>query len=258
MDKNIERLNCSSFRAWQIPGLLMLCLLVWGCGAKRVVTPPPPVADMSWTERAIGAEELEALAEQDPDLTSAACLEILARLNKKDRAYIKSDIKKGKPLKVPNDFRSYLTWTPLPVRIPQAGKARKFILVVKDIPFLGWYEKGKLAGDTHICIGKKNGWTKAGLYRVTEKDVDHVSQSYRSAYGYPALMPYALRIYGHVWIHGGDIVGGYCSHGCINLPLSTAEELFTWTDTGTIVLVVESLKDLNRTLDKHSKLIVLS
>ena len=237
----------------------MLCILVWGCGAKRAVMAPQFSApDTSWTKRVIGAEELQKLAEQDPDLSPASCLEILARLNQKDRSYIQKDIKNKKALKVPNDFRAYLTWTPLPPRILRVVKAQKFILVVKDIPFLGWYEKGKLMGDTHICIGKKNGWTKAGLYRVSEKDVDHVSKSYRSAYGYPALMPYALRIYGHVWIHGGDIVGGYCSHGCINLPLSTAEELFFWAAPGTVVLVVESLKDLDRTLEKHSKLLALS
>ena len=31
-----------------------------------------------------------------------------------------------------------------------------------------------------------------------------------------------------VWIHAGDIVGGYCSHGCINLPIFPAMKLFEW------------------------------
>jgi len=39
------------------------------------------------------------------------------------------------------------------------------ILIVKDIPFLGWYEQGRLVGDTHICIGKKSNWTRAGNSR---------------------------------------------------------------------------------------------
>ena len=109
--------------------------------------------------------------------------------------------------------------------------------------------------DTHICIGKKPEWTKAGLYRIVEKDVDHVSGSYRNAYGSPALMPFAMRIYERVWIHGGDITGGYCSHGCINLPLDAAAELFKWAEPGTLVLIVESLEDLHQTLARHSALL---
>lgn len=246
--------------SWRLTWLFMICALFAGCGARQnVVTPEvPAVLDMDVTERVLGAQELEELSEHDSELSRAVCLEILARLNHKDRLYIKKDIKDGKVLKVPNDFHAYKDWSPLPSHIARTDSAKKFILLVKDIPFLGWYEKGKLIGDTHVCIGKKKGWTKAGLYRVSEKDIDHVSKSYRSAFGYPALMPYAMRIYGRVWIHGGDIVGGFCSHGCINLPLGRAEELFSWTDPGTIVLVVESLDDLDRVLAKHAKLFTLS
>lgn len=240
--------------------LFMVCALLAGCGAGRTVVAPevPAVLDYGLTERALGAQELEALSERDPDLSRAVCLEILSRLNHKDPRYIKKDIKEGKVLTVPNDFHAYRDWSPLPNRIARVDGTKKFILVVKDIPFIGWYEKGRLIGDTNICIGKKKGWTRAGFYRVCEKDISHVSQSYRSALGYPALMPYAMRIYGRVWIHGGDIVGGFCSHGCINLPLDRAEELFSWTRSGTIVLVVESLDDLDRVLARHSKQLTLS
>jgi hypothetical protein len=58
-------------------------------------------------------------------------------------------------------------------------------------------------------------------------------------------MPYALHVYGHVWIHAGDVVDGYCSHGCINVPLRQAQELFEWAERGTLVLIVQSLKDLD-------------
>ena len=180
-------------------------------------------------------------------------MEILARLNLKDRTYIRQDMKSGKTLKVPYDFRAYISWTPLPNRIEEVEGAGKFILIVRDIPFIGWYSDGKLAGDTHVCVGKKRDWTKIGFYRALEKDVHHVSQSYKNAFGTPALMPYAIRIYGRVWIHGGDVTSGFCSHGCINLPLNAAEELFQWTDAGTPVLVVESLKDLDGTLQRHSR-----
>jgi hypothetical protein len=203
----------------------------------------------------LGDQELEQLTEKDQNLSLRTCLEILARLNFKGRTYIQEHIKQRKILKVPNDFRAYLVWTPLPQRTTQVGGQSKFILVAKDIPFLGWYERGLLSGDTQICIGKKPEWTKAGLYRIKEKDVDHVSGSYRNAYGSPALMPFAMRIYERVWIHGGDITGGYCSHGCINLPLDTAAALFKWAEPGTLVLIVQSLEDLPQALAKHSSLL---
>ena len=234
----------------------MVCGLVLGCAPRHIpVITQPNAVDTAWTMRTISNQELEAWAEKDPDLSRRACMEILARLNLKGRIYIQEDIKQRKALKVPNDFLAYLTWTPMPQRIAQVSEQSKFILVIKDIPFLGWYERGSLTGDTHICIGKKPGWTKAGLYRVKEKDVDHVSASYRNAYGSAALMPFAMRIYERVWIHGGDITGGYCSHGCINLPLDTAAELFKWTEQGTMVLIVESLEDLQQVLVKHSALL---
>ena len=173
---------------------------------------------------------------------------------RKDRFYVQQNIKNHNLLKVPNDFRAYLGWSPLPAELPATASARKIILVVKGLAFLGWYENGKLVGDTHACIGKKRAWTRSGLHRVMEKDIDHVSSKYRSAYGYPSFMPYALRIYGQVWIHGGDVTGGNCSHGCINLPLDTAERLYAWTKPGTIVVIVETSEELGPMIEKRPKL----
>lgn len=199
----------------------------------------------AWTERVITERELTRICDRDPSLTPLMCYEILGRLNTRARYYIPEDIKAGKRMKVPRDFRAFRNWSPLPKDLRVARNHPKFILIVKDIPFLGWYQKGRMIGDTQICIGKEWGWTRKGLYRVEEKDADHVSASYPNAYGEPAPMPLAMRIYGRVWIHAGDVVGGFCSHGCINLPLTPAEKLFRWADIGTPVLVVDSLKELN-------------
>jgi hypothetical protein len=240
---------------WRECMIFMAFGLFLGCAPRHApVVAQPPVVDSGWTIRSLGHQELEELAERDPDLSPRACLEILARLNQKGRSYIQEDIGQRKVLKVPNDFRAYLTWSPMPRRLTQVSGHSKFILVAKDLPFLGWYERGVLAGDAHVCIGKKPAWTKSGLYRVKEKDPDHVSGSYRNAFGGPALMPYAMRIYERVWIHGGDITGGYCSHGCINLPLDEAEKLFQWADQGTPVLIVESLENLDQALKRHPEL----
>lgn len=211
------------------------------------VQPKGPL-NLTWKERAITEKELLKLNEKDPGLRPVDCWEILGRLNIRARYYIPDDIKNGRAMKVPNDFKSYKNWTPMPRTIPATADLPRFILIAKDIPFIGWYEHGKLVGDSQICIGKQWTWTKAGVYRVLDKDINHFSQSYPNLYGEPTPMPFALRIYDRVWIHCGDVVGPYYSHGCINLPLRPAEQLFHWADRKTVVLVLDSLKDLNTVL----------
>lgn len=200
----------------------------------------PPVV-----QRAVSEKELQKIEAKDPDLHVRRSIEILSRLNKKDREYIQADMKNKRPLSVPKDFSAYRDWSPLPDALSGLDKIPKCILVVKDIPFLGWYAHGKRVGDTYICIGKMKHWTKRGIYRIDEKDPHHMSD-YPNAYGAPSLMPFAMRIYERVWIHAGDIIGPRCSHGCINVPLSCADKLYSWADIGTLVIVTESLEDLGR------------
>jgi len=196
-----------------------------------------------WSERVFSQRELDRLGDRDQELSPSAALRILARLNARDFDYIAEDIREGRPIKVPYDFEQFKTWTPLPKYIPDVADLQKFILIAKDLPYIGWYERGKLVGDTYICIGREDDWTRPGIYTVREKDKEHVSKSYPNAYGEPAPMPWALRIYETVWIHAGDITKGYCSHGCINLPIFSAMRLFDWAAPGTPVLIVDYLKD---------------
>lgn len=225
--------------------LLFLCSVVWaGFGAVNAAdwnfgnrTP-----NLTWKMRVITQKELEKISAKDMDLSPSVSLRILAKLNARDFDYIAQDIRDGNPIKVPNDFTAFKQWTPLYKYIPDTADLPRFILIVKNLPYIGWYERGRLVGDTYICVGKVEGATKEGLYNVQEKDVDHVSRSYPNAFGEPAPMPWALRIYGTVWIHAGDIVAGHCSHGCINLPIFPAAALFQWATPGTPVLIVDSLQ----------------
>ena len=208
-------------------------------------TVKPPAKEFATVRRVITEKEVRKLQQKDPDLEFYRCIEILCRINKKDKEYIREDMKQKRPLSVPKNFSSYKDWSPLPEKIAGAGKFPKFILVVKDIPFLGWYQNGKLVGDTYVGIGRMNTWTKRGLYRVKAKDPWHMS-TYPNAYGNPSIMPNALHIYERVWIHTGDVIGPNCSHGCINVPIAPAERLYSWADVGTAVLITQSLKDLGR------------
>ncbi len=240
---------------WRCAAALAVLLMLSGCMKRQVgrlpVPEAPPVASL--TTRVVDKNELKQWSRKDPDLTVHACMDILARLNGKALHYIEEDIKNKKKLEVPDDFTAYKDWTPLPVHIAAAGKMARFILIVKDIPFLGWYENGRMLNDSLICIGKKSDWTKAGLYTVKDRDENHFSQSYQDADGNPAPMPWALRIYEHVWIHAGDIPNKNCSHGCINVPVLAAMDLFRWAKTGTVVLIVDSLDDVEKALKEKSK-----
>jgi len=268
-------MHCSS--CIRFATLLIALSLFWGCALDDSRTPgrsqtlpaladpsqlqtgPQRVADQGgpldtgWTERKFTYEEMGDISEKYPELNSTVCLKILARLNTKAYYYISDDMRNGRPLKVPNDFRAYQGWTPLPRNLGEAVGASKLVLIVKNIPFLGWYENGTLVGDSQVCIGKKPELTRAGTYGVEEKDARHVSRSYPNSFGEPALMPWALRVYNGVWIHAGDVTRGYCSPGCIVLPLEPAEQLFDWADSQTTVMILESLVDLKRTLQNYSR-----
>jgi hypothetical protein len=270
-----------SDQVMHLTGLLGVLSLLWGCALERVYIdydfePDYQVYDQrpnqgqqkagllvktapssGWTKRVVTEQELLRLRDRDHELTLYRCWEILGRLNNKATYYISSEIKNRKPLKVPNNFSDYKNWTPLPRGIPAVASVPKFILVAKDIPFFGWYAHGNLIGDSQVCLGKPGDATKPGLYKVLDKDVDHVSRSYTNDFGEPSPMPYGLRIYEHVWIHGGDIPGGYCSHGCVNLPLPTAEKVFRWSDTATVVMIVNSLNDLPRILEDNQSNCIL-
>lgn len=190
------------------------------------------------------AEELSRLSEEDPELTPEACRRILARLNAKSSHHIFDDIRSHRPLRVPNHFAAYKHWTPLPQRLPRYQHVAKLILIVQSFHFLGWYEGGQRLGDTEICIGRPGEETRLGTFKILEKDADHFSRSYTDALGHPAWMPWALRIYGGVWIHAGDLPRPDCSHGCVILPPAAAEELFSWADPQTMVVIVDALEEV--------------
>ena len=121
--------------------------------------------DLSWTERVITEDELLKLERYCPALDVNTSREILARLNTKEQFYIRDDMRHGRKLKVPNDFNTYKDWSPLPVQLPAGLRFARFILIVKDIPFLGWYESGVLLNDSQACIGNSAQDTRTDFTR---------------------------------------------------------------------------------------------
>ncbi len=271
MGKSLREMRKFAAPCW---GMACLFSLICGCSTRVTHAPPYPTApmdspgpsltsvpphapsepvrhpDAGWTERVITEDELADLYLKDPQLTPEEVKRILARLNIREPCHIGEDIRQHRPMKVPNDFRSYRNWSPLPKSKAELKRWPKSILVVKNLFYLGWYEHGQLAGSTMACLGMSGQETQAGVFPVLEKDSNHYSRSYNNSYGQAAWMPWALRIYEAVWIHAGDVTSKLCSHGCVTLPLDEAESLFQWADAGTPVIIVESLEDLRSALNR--------
>lgn len=94
--------------------------------------------------------------------------------------------------------------------------------------FRGGYEIGAAA----ILYGADAKPTPLGIYPITQKDADHVSNIYH------APMPYMLRLTNDgVAIHASDVQDGYMTHGCIGVPLSFARKLFGAAKLGDRVIV---------------------
>lgn len=96
--------------------------------------------------------------------------------------------------------------------------------------FRGGYEIGAAA----ILFGADEKPTPTGVFPITQKSKDHVS----NLYGTP--MPFMLRMTNDgISIHGSDVEYGYATHGCIGVPTPFAELLFEQVKLGDRVIVTD-------------------
>lgn len=96
--------------------------------------------------------------------------------------------------------------------------------------FRGGYEIGAAA----ILFGADEKPTPTGVFPITQKSKDHVS----NLYGSP--MPYMLRMTNDgISIHGSEVEWGYATHGCIGVPTAFAKLLFAQVKLGDRVIVTD-------------------
>ncbi|WP_237365372.1 L,D-transpeptidase family protein [Rhizorhapis sp. SPR117] len=94
--------------------------------------------------------------------------------------------------------------------------------------FRGGYEIGAAV----ILYGAEEKPTPEGVFPITEKDADHVSNLY------DAPMPYMLRLTNDgVAIHGSKVEWGWATHGCIGVPIAFAAKLFAQAKIGDRVII---------------------
>jgi lipoprotein-anchoring transpeptidase ErfK/SrfK len=94
--------------------------------------------------------------------------------------------------------------------------------------FRGGYEIGTAV----IIFGGEDKPTPLGVFNITEKDADHVSNLY------DAPMPNMLRLTNDgISIHGSEVGDGFVTHGCVGAPAKFAALLFGAVKLGDRVIV---------------------
>ena len=102
---------------------------------------------------------------------------------------------------------------------------------------LSVFRDGYEIGATAILTGHGDKPTPLGVFPITEKDKDHVSNLY------DAPMPYMLRLTDDgVSIHSTKVENGYVTHGCIGVPDAFAAKLFAAAKLGDRVIVTDGAK----------------
>ncbi|KQM19506.1 L,D-transpeptidase family protein [Novosphingobium sp. Leaf2] len=95
--------------------------------------------------------------------------------------------------------------------------------------FRGGYEIGAAA----VLLGTDDKPTPLGIFPITQKDRNHVSNIYTGA-----PMPYMQRLTNDgITLHGSDVALGYASHGCVGMPDAFAAKLFDTTKLGDKVYI---------------------
>lgn len=107
------------------------------------------------------------------------------------------------------------------------------ITVDLDARVLSVFRNGYEIGATAVLLGTQDKPTPLGVFPITEKDRDHVSNIYTGA-----PMPYMQRLTNDgITLHGSKVELGYASHGCVGMPEPFAAKLFAITRLGDNVYI---------------------
>ncbi len=106
------------------------------------------------------------------------------------------------------------------------------ITVDLEAQVLSVFRDGYEIGTAVALYGADVKPTPLGVFKVSQRDADHVSNLY------DAPMPYMLRLTNDgISIHGSNVQAGYMTHGCVGVPTVFAKKLFAVTKLGTKVIV---------------------
>lgn len=108
----------------------------------------------------------------------------------------------------------------------------RIITVDLDARVISIFRDGYEIGAAAVLLGTQEKPTPTGVFPISQKSKDHVSNLY------DAPMPYMLRLTNDgVTIHATNVQNGYASHGCIGVPLDFARKLFETVRLGDRVYI---------------------
>lgn len=117
------------------------------------------------------------------------------------------------------------------------GEGVMVITVDLKANVLSVFRDGYEIGATAVLTGHGDKPTPLGVFPITQKSKDHVSNLY------DAPMPYMLRLTNDgVSIHSTKVENGYITHGCIGVPDAFAKKLFASVRLGDRVIVTDGAK----------------
>ncbi len=106
------------------------------------------------------------------------------------------------------------------------------ITVDLDARVLSAFRAGYEIGATAVLLGTQEKPTPTGVFPITQKDANHISNLY------DAPMPYMMRLTNDgVTIHGTNVERRYASHGCVGVPAPFAKKLFGVAKLGDRVII---------------------
>jgi L,D-transpeptidase catalytic domain len=95
------------------------------------------------------------------------------------------------------------------------------------------YRNGVRIAVSTISSGKPGHETPTGVFTILQKDASHHSKKYNNA-----PMPFQERLtWDGVALHAGGLPGYPESHGCVHLPYTFSQQLFSITTLGATVVV---------------------
>jgi lipoprotein-anchoring transpeptidase ErfK/SrfK len=106
------------------------------------------------------------------------------------------------------------------------------ITVDLDARVLSIFRSGYEIGAAAVLLGTQDKPTPLGVYPITQKDRNHVSNLY------DAPMPYMMRLTNDgITLHGSKVEWGYASHGCVGMPEAFAAKVYAASKVGDPVFI---------------------
>ncbi|CAO1652015.1 L,D-transpeptidase family protein [Parasphingorhabdus sp. NYA22] len=157
-----------------------------------------------------------------PEPMAAESLEIAEKLLLNDTFVVKRILQIDEPF-----VHGYYKWD-------DEGVPEGELVVTVDLKAesISVFRAGYEIGAAVITFGDSEKPTPTGVFPITQKSKDHVS----NIYGSP--MPYMMRLTNDgVAIHASDVKWGWGTRGCIGVPLEFARRLFEQAKLGDRVIV---------------------